>query len=179
MAKFIRLQRVYPNLPVLDESMPYGHTWGGQKKAILIGLVRKAHTRRFKGETHYPEQYRLDFENGHRCFYETSWVDKHFISEDEHIERLLTLAGGDDRHPRTIDARNALMDIAERLTVEVSAFRADAYRTAFENLLYAFQRNGYRPTLSTRFIETKLLADIYDFTQKVRGNKVVAFRAAC
>ena len=178
MAKFIRLQKVYPNLPALDAYMRSGHTWGNSKKPITIGLVRKAHTRTHRrgGETNYPEQYKFVFASGHATFYRTTWVDEMFLSEEEHVAALLKLAGGDDQQAR--DARGDLMTIAERLTVEVSAFRDDSYRSAFENLLYAFQRNGYRPTLSERFIETKLLADIYDFIQKVRGNNVVAFRAA-
>ena len=183
--KFSRGARIYPNLAALDETMPHGHQWGMHR--VGMGWCSKEDRRAepvkvarvMKGGSNglREPKYELEHADGRRVQMEREWVEKHFRSEGEHIDLLLTLAGSPFESVRRVRARNELMDLGDKLTIEVSAFRGDSYASAFENLLSAWPKYQYRPTLSLRVPAAKALADIYDATQAVRGIDVVAFRS--
>jgi hypothetical protein len=88
-----------------------------------------------------------------------------------HIAGLITVSESQGDTVRGIDARNALMDLGDKLTRKVSGF------ASFEDLLGAWKNHHYRPTLNDLSPETKGLADIYDYVQKVRGVEVQAYRS--
>ncbi len=183
--KFSRGARIYPNLAALDESMPHGHSWGMRR--VGMGQCSKDEriaepvkvVRIMKGGSNglREPKYELEHFGDRRVQMEQEWVEKHFRSEAEHVDFLLTLAGSPFESVRRVTARNALMDIGDVLTIKVSAFRGDSYASAFENLLSAWPKHQYRPTFSVRVPAAKALADIYDTVQAVRGVTVVSFRS--
>lgn len=172
MAKFKRGDRIYPNLEAMNASMPYGHNWHIRPNNQASLCPRYVNAVRADG------LYLLADKAGRRgTLHGHEWVEKHFFSEAEYIEHLMGLACANDTFPAVIDARNALMELGDRLTVEVSAIRGNDRESAFEELLNAWKKYGYRPTLSVKNPSAKALAGLYDFTQKMRGSDVQAFRS--
>lgn len=174
--KFCREERIYPDRVIFAEKYGAYHCFAPNQKTPAPRVVYKfikAHENR---GTKYPAQYELGSNDSSGTRFDQVWVEKMYRSEAEHVEHLLLLA---ETAPeaRTVDARNELMDIGDRLTVEVSSFRGDCLASAFENLLNQWTKHGYRPTLCLLDPKAKLLADIYDFAQKVRGVDVVAYRS--
>lgn len=177
--KFSRGQRIYPNLAALDESTP-GHTWGMSRKGqgwaskeerVSVPWTVVRFMRGGSNGLGEPKYELVPVDDARRTQFSQAWVEKNFRSEAEHVENLLGLACGDDHFPAVIHARNQLMDIGDRLCKEVCAFGD------FEDLLAAWDKHQYRPTLSVRDPKAKLLADIYDAVQAVRGISVVAYRS--
>lgn len=177
-SKFSRGDRIYPNLAALDESTP-GHTWGMARKGQ--GWCSKEErvsvpwtvVRFMRGGSNGlgEPKYEMALVDGRRSQYDQGWVEKNFRSEAEHVDYLLTVAMSPFDTVGRVTARNALMDIGNVLCKEVCAYGD------FEDLLSAWTKHQYRPTLSVRIPAAKLLADIYDAVQAVRGISVVAFRS--
>ena len=170
MAKFKKGDHIYPNLEALDASMPYGHSWGVFRKGLdfCSKAERIAKPLEVRGAG---KQYLLGPVDGSRgTRYNVEWVEQHFRSEAEQVAYLMDVSGNVYTTPQAIAARNQLMDIGDVLTKEVSAF------PSFEDLLLAWPKCQYRPSLDVRNPKAKLLADIYDFAQAARGIKVETFR---
>ena len=173
--KFSRGARIYPNLAALDKSMPHGHAWGMQRKGMdwcskeerVADPVKVRRVMRGGSNGLKEEKYELEFSDGRRTQYDREWVEKHFRSEAGHVLFLMGKAVGDG--PEGVTARNALMDIGDVLVREVASSFED-----LNQLLDAWKNHGYRPTL--RGPDRAVLADIYDFAQKARGQNAVAYR---
>ena len=87
--------------------------------------------------------------------------------------KLMNRSAQDYLAPKNYRVREELMAIGGKLTRGISGFQGI---NAFEEMLDAWERVGYRPTLCRKEPRAALLARIYNFVQYTRGVDVEAFQ---